>query len=418
MKHSMKNTSDKPKLLQLITNLGQGGAQRAFYDHGVFLSKKFKVSEAVFDEGELPNLYQSGNPMYSLGVKGGKTAIEKIKNFKKRCIRLRDLVAEKNIAVCISHMDGANWVNVLSRSKAKKILFVQGTVLHDYAISNWIRIIRKKFIIPYLYNKADLTVAVSDGIKYELQHNCGVKKVETIPNFFDVATIQQKADESLDENWETVFRSAQVLITSGRLHVQKKQRYLLPLLHLLLQERKEVKLIILGDGPLRNDLINEAKQFGLSYYSSWDPKQVLSADYNIYFPGYLSNPFQFLKRSSLFIFPSGWEGFPLALCEAMISGVPVIAADCPTGPREILAPGTFDPSYTLRTTEKTEYGYLMPMVDKPHFVEQWKEAILELLDNQDRRNILIRNGKNRMKAFDQSVAMEKWFQVIDRVLST
>lgn len=414
----MKEASTRHKLLLLITNFGPGGAQRAFYDQSIFLRERYDITEAVFDKDELPNLYETGNPLYSLDVKGGQGVRGKIANFRKRYQSLRRLVDRHGIALCISHMDGANWVNVLSGSRAKKILFVQGTVLHDYAISNWLRILRKKVIIPWLYNKAELTVAVSDGIKYELQHNCRVKNVVTIPNFFDVAQIGQKAQLPLDPAWEAVFAGNEVLITSGRLHVQKKQRYLLPLFKSLLQQRKALKLIILGDGELRQELLDEAASLGLRVYSGWNKEQPLNAGYDLFFPGYISNPFQFLKRSTLFVFPSGWEGFPLALCEAMISGVPVVAADCPTGPREIIVPGTFDPDYTLRKAEKTEYGYLLPMVDKPEFGAVWQEAITELLNDPQRCAQLAARGKERMKAFDKSVAVQKWYDVIDQVLAT
>jgi len=404
-------------LLLLITNYGIGGAQRAFYDHGIFLKEKYDVAEAVFDIDEAPQVYVSGNPVYSLNVKGGQGIKGKVMNFRQRCARLKALITEKNRDLCISHMDGANWVNILSRSSAKKILFVQGTVLHDYGISNWIRILRKKFIIPYLYNKADLTVVVSDGIKHELQHNCGVKKVETIPNFFDTEDIQRKADIPLSAEWEAIFAGNEVVITSGRLHVQKKQRFLLPVFRELLQKRKNLKLIILGDGPLRQELFDEARSLGLRYYSGWDRQQGLSSDYDIYFPGYVDNPFQFLRRATLFAFPSGWEGFPLALCEAMISGVPVLSADCPTGPREIIAPGTFDPDYRLTAIERTEYGYLLPMPGKAEFDRTWTEALTEMLDDANARKRLAANGRERMKAFDKSVAVQKWIEVIDRVLA-
>lgn len=139
---------NKVKILQLITNFGQGGAQRAFYDHAVFLRERYEVGEAVFDAEESPNLYPSGNPVYSLKVKGGAGALNKIKNFRERPQQLQRLVNNEGFAVCISHMDGANWVNVLSRSKAKKILFVQGTVLHDHDVKPWMQLLRKKVSVP------------------------------------------------------------------------------------------------------------------------------------------------------------------------------------------------------------------------------------------------------------------------------
>src|SRR5205085_11102557 len=100
----MKNPSTVPNILQLITNLGPGGAQRAFYDHGLFLREKYNVIEAVYDKDEFPNLFESPNPLYSLDVKGKGGLINKITNFRRRYVRLRKLIDEKNIDLCISHM--------------------------------------------------------------------------------------------------------------------------------------------------------------------------------------------------------------------------------------------------------------------------------------------------------------------------
>src|SRR3954463_2896904 len=112
----MQDSTARHKLLLLITNFGPGGAQRAFYDQSIYLKDRYDVSEAVFDKDELPLLYPTGNPLYSLDVKGGNSVREKLANFRQRARKLRDLIAQKNVELCISHMDGANWVNVLSGS--------------------------------------------------------------------------------------------------------------------------------------------------------------------------------------------------------------------------------------------------------------------------------------------------------------
>jgi glycosyltransferase involved in cell wall biosynthesis len=59
--------------------------------------------------------------------------------------------------------------------------------------------------------------------------------------------------------------------------------------------------------------------------------------------GFRSNPYAYLQRASLFVLSSAWEGSPNALTEALALGIPVVATDCPSGPREILADGRLAP---------------------------------------------------------------------------
>ncbi|HRO41803.1 MAG TPA: glycosyltransferase [Flavipsychrobacter sp.] len=406
----------REKILLLITNLGQGGAQRVFHDHSVFLNESYHVDEAVFNLDESDNLFQSGNKLFSLDVNAGKGFVGKALNFFRRCLRLKKIIEGEEYSVCISHMDGANWVNVLSLSKAKKILVVHGTILHDHNQSKWMQFIRKNLIIPFVYNKANVTVTVSEGIKYELQQFCKVKNAVAIPNYFDVEKIRSLAKKPLEPHWENLFSTHEILITSGRFNEQKKQRFLFPLLKRLKEINPRVRLVLLGDGKLRGNLMQIAKENGLSYYSVWDDMQPFSEDYDVYFTGYTTNPFQYLRRSKLFLFPSGWEGFPMALCEAMISGVPVLTADCPTGPRQILAPHSFDPTYSLKKAEQTDYGWLMPMTDKASFEDEWHNAIVKMLHHEKLSENIRENAAARMMMYSKEKVVGQWKELIDSLL--
>jgi glycosyltransferase involved in cell wall biosynthesis len=407
---------NKRNILLLITNLGKGGAQRVFFDHASFLSGKHNVEEAVFNINEDERLYNSGLVLHSLDVEAGKNVFGKLKNFLKRSRELKKIIRQNNVDVTISHMDGANWVNVMSRSGEKKILVVHGTVLHDYTVRPVMQFLRKKILIPFFYNRASVTVAVSSGIAEELKRYCGVKKVVTIPNFFDFEEIRNRASEPITPAEESLFSNHDVIITSGRFHEQKKQRYLFPLFKTIKEKNKNAKLVLLGDGSLRNSLIKEAKQNNLSCYTVWD-NQPFTEDYDVYFLGYCKNPFQYLKRSAMFVFPSGWEGFPLALCEAMISGVAVLSADCPTGPREILSPGSIDLGYRLNKIERTPFGYLLPMTDKKDFFSCWETAIFELLEDKSRRIRLVEAGQKRIESYDKKSGEEKWLSLIEQLVA-
>lgn len=408
----------KKNILLLITNLGKGGAQKVFFDHSLTLSTEYNIIEAVFDINEDKRLYDSGLPLFDLSVKKKFSYLPgPLGRLFTRAYALRQLVNTQKSELIISHMDGANWVNVLSKTNAKKILVVHGTVLHDNGQSKLMRWLRKKIIIPYIYNKADITIAVSDGIVNELKTYCGVKNIKSIPNFFDIDLIKKQAEVPLPESYEAIFRQSPVLITSGRFSEQKKQRFLLPVFKEIKQHVPDAKLFLLGDGELRKDLINRATTMGFKIYHSFDNSVPFHEHYDIYMPGYVTNPYQYLKKSTLFLFPSGWEGFPMALCEAMISGVPVLSTDCPTGPRQILSPGSYDNNYQLHKSEWTPNGYLMPMPDQPGFRTEWVNTILELLEDEQKRQKMVAQATERMKSFDKPVVIAAWKKTIEEVLN-
>ncbi len=85
------------------------------------------------------------------------------------------------------------------------------------------------------------------------------------------------------------------------------------------------KLHLIGDGIEKDNLVQLA--------------QKLNIENSIVWQGVQKNVNEFLNKSAIYILPSRTEGFPNALCEAMICGCAVISFDCPNGPAEIIANG-------------------------------------------------------------------------------
>lgn len=405
----------RKRILLLITNLGQGGAQRVFYDHAMAFSEQYWVEEVVFEYAPEEHIYKSGLPLHDLRSRCLLSRMGAIGRLLSRSLALNKLVADGRFDLVVSHMDGANWVNVLSFSCARKILVVHGTVLNDQRIAKFRQWLRLNLIFPLFYNWADHTVAVSASMARELTLHCGVKAVSIIQNFFDMQVIKDKATMPLDADFSMAFNHSNVLITSGRLSEQKKQIYLIDVFANILHQGINAKLVMLGDGELRERLIAECLDLKLRTYQKWDPDAVCHEDYDVYFLGYVENPYKYIARSSLFLFPSGWEGFPLALCEAMICGVPVLSADCPTGPREILAPENIRDCYNLREAEIASNGVLLPMIESENDVTVWANAVQKLLEDKMLCNKLANNGVGAMMSLDRSKMIRRWYELIEAI---
>ena len=406
------------KILLIIPNLGLGGAQRVFHDHSVELAKYYAVTEAVFNlEGG--DLYPSGNPVVSLEVPGGGGALAKIRNFRRRVSGLRRLRERLRPAVVISHLEGADYVNLLSGGPGKTVLCVHGSKLHDANIRGVVGWLRKKVLIPALYNRADRIVTVSRDIIPELVKGFGVKpeKLVTINNFFEVAQIEARSREPLSAQEAAVYTAAPVLVTSGRLTLQKNQAPLLDAFAALLR-RQPAKLVFVGDGELRQALTDRARALGLRVYAAWNHNS-LTPDCDVYFLGLQQNPFKYIRLAALFVFPSAWEGFPMALGEAMICGVAAVTTDCPTGPREMLAPDAPIPAVPIRAAEKADFGMLMPMLNQPTTLAAdlrvWTNTLDVLLGDPAERERLGRGARRRMQDFTRETIFGQWLAMLEKV---
>lgn len=175
-----------------------------------------------------------------------------------------------------------------------------------------------------------------------------------------------------------------LIVSVGRLTQKKGQSYLIELAKQL--NNDNWKIVVVGDGPLKEHLVSEAKIQGVSDKISFVGES-LDVDY-------------WLKRSSIFVFPSLWEGFPNALAEAMISGLPVVSFDCPTGPSDLIQDGV--------------NGFLVPL----HSIKEMSAKVNLLINDHDLR---IKIGSNAMllkEKLNSEVVVKKFYDFcIGRVSS-
>jgi len=400
------------KLLILIPNLGPGGAQKIFRDQLQFYSKHIDTVGCVFNwEGAFEEDKIIKN-IFPLGVPGGKTLFSKIYYFFLRVFKLGALKRRLGITHCISHLEGADYVNVLSRGSDKRTCWIHGTKRFDHNIEGFVGWLRKSILIPFFYQRSDQLVVVSEGIQEELTFYFSVSsaRITVIVNGFDLEEIRTLSKESCKVDLKQLVKSNSIIITHCRLARQKNISSLLSI-YSKLKIASRPALVILGDGEQRDQLIMNAKSIGLKTYSVWESNSVDEL-YQVYFLGYQSNPYPLLRQASLYAMTSLWEGFPLSLCEAMACGVPVIAADCFTGPREILS-NDIGLSQPVEEPLKTPYGQLMPLANSPEANDIWTHAIAKLLQDEPTMNSFADAGSKRILEFDKHVIQTKWLTVIN-----
>ena len=117
-----------------------------------------------------------------------------------------------------------------------------------------------------------------------------------------------------------------MVVAAGRLTKEKDFATLLRAVALVQRER-EVRLMILGEGIERQQLEALASDLAIAT--------------TVALPGFVANPFRYMRRAAVFVLSSRSEGFGNVLVEAMACGTPVVSTDCPSGPGEILQGGRF-----------------------------------------------------------------------------
>jgi glycosyltransferase involved in cell wall biosynthesis len=408
------NANIGPRLLLLIPNLGRGGAQQVFRDQLNFFSDRYDTIGCVFNwDDSFENDRQTN--MISIDVPAGNNLLTKFYFFVKRVYRVRQLKKKYNISIAISHLEGADYVNVFSKRHEKTICWVHGSKHFDGQINGILGKIRKKILIPWAYSYVDKVVTVSNGINKELitKFRIDKNKIRTIYNSFDNDGIEKlvKADE-LSLELKRFFSDKEVLITHCRLSVPKNLFSLIDI-YLELRKRRNVKLMILGDGELRNDLISYSVSKRLKTFSYWDECD-FAHDFDVYFMGYQHNPHGYLRFAKVYLMTSAWEGFPLSLCEAMACGVPVVASDCFTGPREIIAPELDAPQPILDTPVFTSLGVLMPLAT-PSYLHVWVKTLSDLLGDMPTLKRMAASGKNRILDFERKDIVVQWLSVVNGI---
>jgi glycosyltransferase involved in cell wall biosynthesis len=400
----------KPTILLIIPNLGRGGAQQVFKTQLDYYSKRFTTIGCVFNWEDSFEEDRKLN-IVSLDIPAGKNILSKLYFFWKRISSVNKLKKKFQVTISISHLEGADYVNILSRENDKIITWIHGTKQFDENISGILGMLRKRIFIPVLYKHSYKIVTVSRGIKEELVYyfNLPPGRITIVTNGISLTDILLNSEKEISADVQYLMSNHSFLITHCRLAKQKNLAVLLDVMARLPKDLR-LKLIILGDGELREILLRHCLALHLRTFSVWNNDQ-FDNTYDVYFFGYQHNPYPFIKHASLYVMTSLWEGFPLSLCEALACGLPVMAADCHTGPREILCP-ELPSGEPISTPYYSPYGILMPIPNSVGQIDVWAKTIVTLIGSPELRSALSTSGVGRVRSFDRGILEHQWLKIL------
>lgn len=196
-------------------------------------------------------------------------------------------------------------------------------------------------IIPYLvksiYPYADSVIAISGDVKDDvIKYNVPKENISIIYNpSFSERIIRLR--EKTPEHHGLFEDEIPVVLGVGRLTPQKDFQTLIRAFSIVSKE-VNAKLVILGEGEKKEELVGLTEELDISD--------------SVTFAGFVDNPYSYMYRSSVFVLPSLYEGFPNVLVEALACQCPIVATDCPGGSREILSDSTFGELVATQSPEE------------------------------------------------------------------
>ncbi|MCR4789339.1 MAG: glycosyltransferase [Lachnospiraceae bacterium] len=324
------------KLAIYISGMRKGGTERKVANLANYMSEKghdvVLVNAYRFDDEFAVN-----ESVKRLTCEPDATELpgSRIGNYRARFNALKDIWLKERPDAILSFIGKTNIMTLLT-SKGLGIPVAVG-VAGDPNEEYYSPVL--KFLARNLFKRADAVILQtkrSMSFFPEKVRNKAVIMRNPVSADFDIDRYEGERDKTV--------------VTLGRIDENKNHSLIIDAFAEIADKYPEWKVIIYGEGPLKETLEDRVKGLGLSD--------------KILFPGYTNDVVGVLKKAGVFVLSSNTEGSPNALIEAMMLGVPVISTDCPCGgPGELIRDG--------------ENGLLIPVNDRA----KMQESLQKIFDN-------------------------------------
>jgi len=318
-------------ILIIVSTLGYGGNEQSARLIGRCLSDAHRVDIAAFESrgGALaPN-------EIDLNLPASRSCLKKILNAVRRICKLKAIIKKNKVSLILCMTNEYNPVSLHRFKGVKKIVSCRdcGNLMRNAAQFYRMNATADHLIFNSRYMRD----------YYLAQYPTEAGRVSALYNVVDAEKVRAAAEDPIPE--ADFFERRRVMIAVGRFCKEKGYNHLIRIFEKAREQIASLGLVIIGDGELFAPVRQMADE---SPYRD-----------DILLLGRQENPYKYIARSQIFALTSVSEGFPNVLLEALALGVPIVSANCASGPCEIL-----DDDVTLyqknRETVIGKYGILAP----------------------------------------------------------
>ena len=356
---------DNPSILFVIDGIEFGGGERTFLQLIEQLPReKYNIYTATTPNGAFSEMLTKKNIDY--------VPLDLTKRFSWKALKtLLRIIAENNIDIVHSQGGKVDFYTRLASRILKSKIKVVNTIampVEGYDVS-FLKKAIYCFIDRFCERYVDRFIVVSKSLQTTLENNHKIpgEKIALVYNGIELDEYQDEASEEFSFKLKKEFnmgKSVSLVGAIGRIVWQKGFEYLVEAVPAILKECPEVRFMIIGDGPLKKELVEKSRKLGI-------------AD-KIIFTGFRTDIKEALVSIDILVMPSLREGFPMVTLEAMAMAKPIIAADI-DGIREQI--------------EHQKNGLLVP----PENPVVLAEAVISLLKNKEKAERLGMAAKKRVE---------------------
>ena len=362
------------KITLVIYAMGLGGAQRVMSIlANYWATHGWEVTLITLSGKSRPSFYhlESQIKLVQLGIIGDSPNFWQILRTGWHRIRLlRAAIVASQPDVAISFLNTVNVFTLIATWDLNIPIIVSEHSYPAFAdVNHWWQV-----LVKVIYRRADLVTLLTESALAFYPAERGYRSL----------VMANPVITPVTEITTTQLVPSPTVMAIGRLHSVKGFDLAIAAFAKLRTKYPDWHLTILGEGPNRGELEELRSKLHLTDC--------------VHFLGQVQNVNAHLRQAEIFLLSSRFEGFPMALCEAMACGLPVVATDCLSGPREIITDGVD--------------GILVAMED----VDALAHGLDLLMSDPVKRHQLGRAAPQILERFGLEQVMDKWKGAIDGVI--